>query len=463
MNDDKKYQIFISSTFTDLIEARDKVIKVVLDLYHFPVGMEMFSADDDEQWKVITDAIDVTDYYVLIIGHRYGSVANDGISYTEKEFDYAKSKGIPIVTFIRDRQALIANNDRDDDPVLKEKLNNFIAKAKTGRICSFWNTLSDLEREVAIALPKTMSRHQGIGWVRATQNSPDLLNEIVRLNEEKRLLHEELELLKKSKKVREPRLSVYVNEYSAQSVEPILFPLIPPPEELLYKHRDPISFSTIPRTLQPYISKEEINQYNLELSKITEDKILNYNHGVALINRLSNGQFNLNINICNEGTARANAPFIQLTFPDFINVYHQLGRGKFHAEYLSALSVMNDFIPNAFFDPIIEAKKRGGFPVDIDTDLSKRIETAYFFPIDQNNTYPQNILNGVEGYNFGSERISNHRVLAIQMQTQAHALCTMYSNFIVVPTHKGEGQINAYLMCDEYEQAQILSIPISVQ
>jgi site-specific recombinase XerC len=76
---EKKYQIFVSSTFGDLKNSRNKVIETILKAYHLPVGMEMFSADDADQWKVIKDTIDLSDYYVVIIGHRYGSVTSEGI------------------------------------------------------------------------------------------------------------------------------------------------------------------------------------------------------------------------------------------------------------------------------------------------------------------------------------------------------------------------------------------------
>ncbi len=49
----KKYQVFISSTFTDLASARKDVINMLLNLYQIPIGMEMFSADNEEQWKTI--------------------------------------------------------------------------------------------------------------------------------------------------------------------------------------------------------------------------------------------------------------------------------------------------------------------------------------------------------------------------------------------------------------------------
>ena len=84
MSQEKKYQVFISSTYTDLVEAREKATKVILDLYHLPVGMEMFSAADDEQWKIIQRQIDESDYYVVVVAHKYGSMVGD-ISYTEKE------------------------------------------------------------------------------------------------------------------------------------------------------------------------------------------------------------------------------------------------------------------------------------------------------------------------------------------------------------------------------------------
>ena len=48
---DKKYQVFISSTYLDLIPEREKARDVILSMYHFPIGMEMFSAADEEQWE----------------------------------------------------------------------------------------------------------------------------------------------------------------------------------------------------------------------------------------------------------------------------------------------------------------------------------------------------------------------------------------------------------------------------
>jgi hypothetical protein len=93
----KKYQVFISSTYTDLVEERQIILRSILDLGHIPSGMELFSAADEEQFAYIKKIIDECDYYVLVIGGRYGSIDDSGISYTEKEYDYAVEKGVHVL------------------------------------------------------------------------------------------------------------------------------------------------------------------------------------------------------------------------------------------------------------------------------------------------------------------------------------------------------------------------------
>lgn len=45
----KRYQIFVSSTYKDLIEERLIVKKAILEMKHFPAGMEEFPALDKPQ------------------------------------------------------------------------------------------------------------------------------------------------------------------------------------------------------------------------------------------------------------------------------------------------------------------------------------------------------------------------------------------------------------------------------
>ncbi len=192
---DKKYQIFISSTYTDLIEERKKVRDVILSMYQFPIGMEMFSAADEEQWEIIKDTIDSSDYYVLIIGKRYGSVINDGpdkgISYTEKEYRYAQSIGLPILAYIKEDSAITVDK-LDSDLELLKKLQTFKDDVKTGREVKWFSTIDELGTEVTLSLHKAMNRKNRPGWIRG--DSIDIeksLSELVELSSKNRELQEQ--------------------------------------------------------------------------------------------------------------------------------------------------------------------------------------------------------------------------------------------------------------------------------
>ena len=124
----KRYQIFISSTYTDLKEERSAVVESILKLRHIPVGMESFVAANNEQFNYIKSVIDETDYYVLIIGNRYGTTADDGVGYTEIEFDYAVDKGLPILAFIHSDPDSISVEKSEKTQKARKRLTSFKKK-----------------------------------------------------------------------------------------------------------------------------------------------------------------------------------------------------------------------------------------------------------------------------------------------------------------------------------------------
>lgn len=62
---EKKLQIFVLSTYTDLIEERQAAVEAILSAGHIPAGMELFSAGDESQMTVIDRWIDESDVYLL--------------------------------------------------------------------------------------------------------------------------------------------------------------------------------------------------------------------------------------------------------------------------------------------------------------------------------------------------------------------------------------------------------------
>lgn len=188
---DKRYQVFISSTYTDLKEERKEVIESLLNAKYIPAGMEMFSASNDEQFKYITKIIDNSDYYVLIVGGRYGSInPSTQKSYTEQEYEYALKKNIPILTFVFDD---IHKLDIDKKDVDLKLINTFRERViRANKLCKIWNTRGELVGAVINSLNEECEENPRQGWIRGDyQDNTELLNQLNNLRIERdKLLNE---------------------------------------------------------------------------------------------------------------------------------------------------------------------------------------------------------------------------------------------------------------------------------
>lgn len=194
---EKRYQVFVSSTFTDLKEERKAIIERLLNAKYIPAGMEMFVASNDEQFKYIKKIIDTCDYYILIVGARYGSInSSTGKSFTEQEYDYAVEKGIPVLAFFHDNPYNLPVEKRDDEN--RELLDQFKSKVSDGRLCKMWHTSSELISSVIISLVEEVANNPQIGWTRGSvEDSVELLSQINDLRKEKGDIEKSYKDLKK--------------------------------------------------------------------------------------------------------------------------------------------------------------------------------------------------------------------------------------------------------------------------
>ena len=111
----KKFQIFISSTYLDLVDERQAAVQAILKLGHIPAGMELFKAGAS-QWQTITRWIDESDIYLLILGGRYGTLNKiEDKSYTQLEYEYALSKGIPVFALVLTDNFLVKKEKNKKD------------------------------------------------------------------------------------------------------------------------------------------------------------------------------------------------------------------------------------------------------------------------------------------------------------------------------------------------------------
>jgi hypothetical protein len=172
----KKFQVFVSSTFRDLAEERQDAIRTILDLGHIPAGMELFPASDTEQLAYIKKVINECDYYLLIMGGRYGSLDEDGVSYTEREYDYAVETGKTVIAFPHGDPANLTVAKSDVAPRMVENLASFRAKVMAGRLVKEWTSRSQLDTLVTKSLVRAISDYPAVGWIRGdTAASEELL------------------------------------------------------------------------------------------------------------------------------------------------------------------------------------------------------------------------------------------------------------------------------------------------
>jgi len=177
MEPEKKYQIFVSSPKKDLVPERNAAMEAVLRARHIPVAMEMFNASDSGVWELIQQKIDESDFYILILGHRYGTMDEDGLSYTEKEYDYSVSKRIPAFAFLIDKSVPTA--EREDDETF-EKLRRFKKKIEDKKHVTYWKDAGSLQCHILATISEHF--HNRPGWVRGDTIPQDVATTLAELN-----------------------------------------------------------------------------------------------------------------------------------------------------------------------------------------------------------------------------------------------------------------------------------------
>ena len=193
---DKRYQVFVSSTYEDLQEERKEVMQALLELECIPSGMELFPASNEDQWSLIKRVIDDSDYYIVIIGGRYGSLNNEGMSYTEMEYRYALDTGKPIIAFLHKNPDEIKAKNSEKTSSGKEKLEAFRALVQN-KVVQYWISPSDLGSKVSRSMIKLIKQFPAIGWIKADAAIDESsMRQILELRRENEQLRERLDLSK---------------------------------------------------------------------------------------------------------------------------------------------------------------------------------------------------------------------------------------------------------------------------
>jgi Domain of unknown function (DUF4062) len=199
----KKLQVFISSTFIDLRAERQAAVEAVLDAGHIPAGMELFTAGDESQLKIIHRWIDDSDVFMLILGGRYGSIeTKSGKSYIHLEYDYAKKIKKPHFSVVMEQSMLEAKIkahelgsklvETDNGPKFKE------FKAEVSSImCAYFNSLDQLRLQTSRSLRDIDPEDKLSGWVHGSEviDPKSIIDKLDLLEKENALLRSRVGVL----------------------------------------------------------------------------------------------------------------------------------------------------------------------------------------------------------------------------------------------------------------------------
>lgn len=413
-------------------------------MYHIPIGMEMFSAEDEDQWEIIRRTIEVSDYYILILGLRYGSKTKDNISFTQKEYEYALEKNVPILAFVLNDNVSLSKDKRDDDLT---EINSFRDTVlKNSKMAQFWGTKDELIKNVSISLMKQIMQKPGIGWIRGDKaiSSEALSQELTNTVKENRELRNKIQRLESKIVPKYPKIDISINSL-----------IVDHKFEEYKKEISPtrISKDDIKVHLKEYISDDEIRQFNNSIP--TQNKIDEYNKEHERYYKTKKYSSAFVLEVCNSGTTKANNIFIDIEFPDEILVIDVDQENK----------MPKNPIP---YNPINLAQNK------YEEALKKSKAT--------NNPF-ESLMGSNHGMNSTIGKLFHHDVkvpkirlnnrtwwtrldgnkLTVKLESLLHTRCSSFDEeYLIIPLKVGTHSIKANIICEEFEtqDSQIIELDI---
>lgn len=172
---DKRYHVFISTTEADMHAERVVLSQTLVSQGFFSWGLE--------QRTPLTTAfarrqIDDCDYFILMLGSRYGELSASGVSYMHLEYIYAVTKQKPILVLMYEAPESRADEFQDKTPEGKLKFLDFRRQLQRERdMVMTFRDLRDLEIAIRHTMPQFLNRYPAQGWIRPNQQQVQQLQD----------------------------------------------------------------------------------------------------------------------------------------------------------------------------------------------------------------------------------------------------------------------------------------------
>ncbi|MCX6583676.1 MAG: DUF4062 domain-containing protein [Candidatus Aminicenantes bacterium] len=153
-------KVFISSTYEDLKEYRQKAIEAVNRYKCIPLAMELFGARAEEATTVCDKEIRECDVFIGIYAHRYGYIpGGETKSITQLEYDLAKELGKDCLCFIVEKNILWNTEFMEMDKYAE--INAFLGEVKKACVVESFKSPEDFMGKLSASLGNHIA--QGMG------------------------------------------------------------------------------------------------------------------------------------------------------------------------------------------------------------------------------------------------------------------------------------------------------------
>jgi GTPase SAR1 family protein len=146
-------KIYVSSTFLDLEEFREKILFHLQKMKQAVTAMEYYLADDRRPMDKCISDVETCNIYIGIFAWRYGTIPEidnpEKLSITETEYRTAKKNGIPCLIFLHDGKSLWSPDLVDDD---KTRIKAFRKKVESEQTAQWFKNSDELASQVGASL-----------------------------------------------------------------------------------------------------------------------------------------------------------------------------------------------------------------------------------------------------------------------------------------------------------------------
>ncbi len=161
---DKRYHVFISSTGADMQPERSVLANTLASLGFFSWGLE---ARTPLTTAFARRQIDDCDYFVLLLGSRYGDLSASGVSYVHLEYIYAITKQKPVLVILHESPETRAVEFQEPSKEGQRKFEDFRRQLQRERdMVVTFREPKELEVILRHAMPQLTQRYPSMGWVR---------------------------------------------------------------------------------------------------------------------------------------------------------------------------------------------------------------------------------------------------------------------------------------------------------